>query len=127
MMDQVFRLAWCRLNGYAFRLAWNGFSMLQFDAEGIDLDQLHRDFVMLAKALHIMAEAAAAALRHCSYDCDTVPSCEELTQHFTTVAAAWEVVAAINAIFTAVRCGSERGEPDDEDGDDIDTISLKKN
>lgn len=126
MKNQVFRLTWCRLNGYEFRLAWNGFAMSRWKDAQIDVDALYQDSTMLATALNILGEAAAAVLRYCNYPPDEVPDVATLEHHFDVVATLWERDHAFAAIVTALQCGSDRQYAADE-AEDIDTIELKKN
>lgn len=127
MSNQVFRLTWCRLNGYEFRLIWNGFAMTRWDLEQIDDTRLGTDTRTLAQALEILGSAAAAVLRHCGYPADDVPGAATLQAHFDCLAAPWEREAAINAIAQAIQCGCNRQYPDETESDSIDTIELKKN
>ena len=127
MNDQTFRLTWCRLNGYEFRLAWNGFAMGRWEAAEIDADALYHDDAALAKALVILGKAASAVLCHCNYPADKVPSELELEEHFKCLAAPWERERAVIAIAKAIACGNDRQYVSAEADEDIDTVELKKN
>lgn len=127
MSNQTFRLTWCRLNGYGFRLAWNGFAMGRWEAAKIDSDALHHDDAALAKALVILGEAASAVLHHCSYPADEVPNESELEEHFKCLAAPWEREQAVVAIAKAITIGNDRQYASDGADEDIDTVELKKN
>lgn len=127
-MASVLAMPKVKLNGFTFRLLWNGAAMNEWNTMPEGQKELTTDDLTgIADMLWIMGREASAACKVYGYTPDNVPEREALREYFAHVALPYELTDSIEAINTALLCGSKRDYDPTNGAVDVDMIELKKN